>query len=139
MVKVAWWIEVTFFWSTCFTKISVLMFYRRLVRNTYSNRFKIAIWCGIGFLVLYTIVYQALAMLTCRPLDAFWMQYSGTYHKKFSCWPNETQVKIVISAGCLSVLTDLYSVVLPASLLMKIRISKRQKSGLIFVFGIGFL
>jgi hypothetical protein len=39
-------VEVLFFWSTCFTKVSVLMFYRRLVEGTLSKKFRLAIWAA---------------------------------------------------------------------------------------------
>jgi hypothetical protein len=39
----------------------------------------------------------------------------------------------------MSVITDFYSVVLPAVLLLRIKMTKRQKIGLVFIFGLGFL
>jgi hypothetical protein len=43
------------------------------------------------------------------------------------------------AAGGLSVVSDFYSVMLPAVLLMRIRINRRQRFGLIFIFGLGYL
>jgi hypothetical protein len=57
----------------------------------------------------------------------------------FYCKPVETQVITAKLIGALSVVTDFYSVVLPAFLVMQIRISGKQKMGLIFIFGLGML
>ena len=43
------------------------------------------------------------------------------------------------AAGGLSVVSDFYSVMLPAVLLMRIRINRRQRFGLIFIFCLGYL
>lgn len=67
------------------------------------------------------------------------MQYDPTYQKSFTCFSNESQIKTAYLVGSLSVVTDFYSVVLPAWLLMRIKISRRQKVGLAFIFGVGFL
>lgn len=114
------------------------MFYRRLVEGSCSMNFKRSVWAGILFLVIYTVVFQILAMVTCNPLEAFWMQYDPNY-TGYKCMSNDAQIKIVTVAGALSVVTDFYSVILPASLLLRIRISRRQKMGLLFVFSVGFV
>ena len=41
--------------------------------------------------------------------------------------------------GALSVVTDFYSVLLPAALVLQIQISRKQKIGLFFIFGLGML
>ena len=57
----------------------------------------------------------------------------------FKCSPRTTQVHIAKLVGALSVVTDFYSVLLPAALVLQIRISRRQKIGLFFIFGLGML
>jgi hypothetical protein len=117
------------------------MFYRRLVSGTYSLRFKWAIWTAIGFVIAYTIVFFILVMTTCTPLEAYWRQYDSawTLSHRYHCSKNKYQVRLSELAGALSVVTDFYSVMLPAALIMRIRINKRQKYGLFFIFGVGFL
>jgi hypothetical protein len=57
----------------------------------------------------------------------------------FRCEDQANQVVIAKLIGALSVVTDFYSVVLPAALVMQIRISRKQKIGLFFIFGLGML
>jgi hypothetical protein len=44
-----------------------------------------------------------------------------------------------ILCGVFSVFTDWYSVTLPAILLLRLRITARQKYGLLFIFGMGYM
>jgi hypothetical protein len=118
------------------------MFYRRLVVGTYSQNFKWAIWVAIAFVIAYTISFFVLLFTTCRPFEAVWRQYDPSWlatHPHFYCADNGITTKISELAGALSVITDFYSVMLPAVLIMKIRVTKRQKYGLFFIFGMGFL
>jgi ABC-type Fe3+ transport system permease subunit len=119
------------------------MFYRRLVAGTFSKRFKWALWIAMAFVVITTVVISALLLTTCRPMHAWWMQYDLTWNTlnkdKMYCTPVKDTVAVGRLAGSFSVITDFYSVMLPAVLLMRIRINKRQRWGLIFIFGIGYL
>jgi len=82
-----------------------------------------------------------LLLTNCDPVKATWMQYdhawTRTHHYK--CVSNHFLVAASLAAASLSVVTDFYSVMLPAALLMRIRINKRQRFGLIFIFGMGYL
>lgn len=117
------------------------MFYRRLVSGTYSQTFKWAIWAAIAFVIIYTIIFFCLLITTCTPVEAIWQQFSFEWVEKhkFKCASDAKIVAASKAAGGLSVVTDFYSVMLPALLLMRIRISQRQRYGLMFIFGIGYL
>jgi hypothetical protein len=137
--QLAWLIAQLFLVSTAMTKLSVLMFYRRLVDGTYSKRFKWAIWVAMGIIIASTITFIVLLYFTCAPYQAYWRQFDATYTTTFVCQSSNVLVRISRLIGSLSVITDFYSVLLPAILLMRIQISKKQKLGLMFIFGLGFL
>jgi hypothetical protein len=128
-----------FFASTSFTKVSVLLFYRRFVVGTYNKRFEYLIWAAIGFVLVYTIVFSILIITACSPVEALWMRYDPAYTHPYKCIEIGIQVRLAKLAGALSVITDFYSVILPSTLLLRIRISRRQRMGLLFIFGIGFM
>ena len=150
-------VEVLFFWSTCFTKVSVLMFYRRLVEGTLSQKFRVAIWAAskllhlrqplkmlissVAFVIAYTISFFVVIVVACDPIRAIWMQFDLKWRAEndFTCTPQATQVHIAKLIGALSVVTDFYSVLLPAALVLQIQISRKQKIGLFFIFGLGML
>lgn len=137
--KISFQIEVLFFFATCFAKISVLLFYRRLVAGTYSTTYKWILWCSIGFVVIYTITFFAVIYASCIPIEALWRKYDPTYTTPYRCTSPGQAYSLSIVIGALSVVSDLYSVLLPTLLLFSLSISVRQKVGLMFIFGAGFL
>lgn len=129
-------------WSICLTKVSVLMFYRRMVQGTYNPKFRWAIWGAIAFVIAYTVAFFVLTFTSCRPFVALWQQYNPDWLAKnphFFCADIVIATQLSQLIGALSVVTDFYSVMLPAVLIFKIQITKRQKYGLLFIFGMGYL
>jgi hypothetical protein len=78
----------------------------------------------------------------CLPVKANWLQFDtigwASTHD-FKCASRTTQVTIAKVIGSLSVVTDFYSVMLPAALVIQITINRKQRIGLFLIFGIGFL
>ncbi|KAK5010914.1 hypothetical protein LTR28_006946 [Elasticomyces elasticus] len=70
------------------------------------------------------------------PLDAYWKAFDLTYTGKYHCANTSVSNPFV---GTLSVVTDIYSVVLPGILLRNLRIPTQQKIGLNIIFGLGAL
>jgi hypothetical protein len=129
-----------YLFSTAFTKISVLLFYRRLVQGTCSRRYKYAIWAAMGFVIVYTFVFVVLLLVTCKPIQATWLRLDPTYSPtRYHCGSNDLMGKVSDLGGALSVVSDFYSVLLPAVLLLQIRITSRQRWGLMAIFSVGFL
>jgi len=133
-----WILEFFVIYSTHFTKLSVLLFYRRLVAGTVSKKFKLAIYLAIFFVVASLIIFTVLLFVTCKPFTYEWTQYSTVVHQGV-CVDTNTTIAGAVIQGSFSVISDLYSVLLPAALLLRIRISKRQRWGLMFIFGLGFM
>jgi hypothetical protein len=135
-------VEYFYLYSTACTKLSVLMFHRRLVEGTVSRGFKLAIWCAILFVLAQTITFSVLVLSSCQPIPMIWYQYIPQWvaaHPEASCAPQHRIIWISYLSGALSVFSDFFSVMLPGALLLKIQISKRQKWGLMVIFGVGFL
>jgi hypothetical protein len=135
-------VEYFYLYSTAATKLSVLMFYRRLVEGTVSRGFKLVIWGAIFFVLAQTLVFSVLVLETCKPVPMIWYQYIPQWvadHPGAYCKPLSLTVSISYLSGAVSVFSDFFSVVLPGALLLKIQISKRQKWGLMVIFGVGFL
>lgn len=122
---------MTFAWGTGFVKVSVLLFYRRIQSGTFNRPWLIAIYGAIVFTLLSTIVMAVLLAINCLPTEAYWMVYSFHWHKDYTC---SRVISINAVAGGLSLLSDLYSVVLPCIMLQGLEISRKQKIGLNLVF-----
>jgi hypothetical protein len=106
----AWLSEMSFLISTCCTKISILLFYRRLVVGTFTKRWKYATFGAIVFTALYCIAFSLALILNCHPLDAYWKAYDLEYMETYHCINTKPLNPV---AGLLSVISDLYAVFLP--------------------------
>jgi len=75
---IAWLAEFAWLISTCCSKVSILLFYRRLTKGTFSRRWKYATIGAIIFVVFYCIAFVLVLVLNCRPTEAYWKSYSYT-------------------------------------------------------------
>jgi hypothetical protein len=116
----------------------VLLFYRRLVKGTFSRRLRSAIWAAIIFVILYTIVFVVCLLTVCFPLDSIWNQFDPTYTKKYHCVSLNAQILPARISGGMMVFTDFYSVTLPAILVFRLSLSQRQRIALVCIFGMGY-
>jgi hypothetical protein len=133
-------IETIYLVSTSTTKISILLFYRRLARGTVSTPFMYAVWVAIASVVLYFFYFFFALLLTCNPVEAYWIQIDPVWyaqHKNtFKCSGEATN--LIISA-VISVVHDFVACGLPALLLWKLKIPKNQKLALGGLFSVGLL
>ncbi|KAH9826755.1 hypothetical protein Tdes44962_MAKER03298 [Teratosphaeria destructans] len=132
----AWLGELSFLVSTCCTKVSVLLFYRRLTQGTISKRWKYAIVGAIVFTVLYGLAFVLSLIFTCSPTASYWKAFSGTYTVDYTC--TDTTALNPLS-GALSMFSDLYAVLLPMSMLRHFDAPRRQKVALNVIFSLGLL
>lgn len=122
------------------TKLSVLLFYRRLVAGLCSRKFKWAVWAAMIFAVVIAFTFLVILITGCHPLSAYWEKYDFVHPiSKYHCPSDNATAALGKAAGALSVFSDFYSIMLPAVLLMRIQITRRQKYGLIAIFSVGYL
>ncbi|QDS77437.1 hypothetical protein FKW77_006708 [Venturia effusa] len=136
--------EVFYMWSTCMTKISILLFYRRLAIGKISNRFLYTIYAAIAFVFVYFITFHLTLFFHCRPFQSYWKQVdirwyfrhkgSATRKADFVCTSEGADL---IASGIISILQDFIAVVIPMALFWELRVSWNQKIALGIVFGIG--
>ncbi|KAF2720942.1 hypothetical protein K431DRAFT_247912 [Polychaeton citri CBS 116435] len=133
-----WMAQVLFNFSSCATKISVLLFYRRMVVDIPSRKWRYAIYTAIGFTAIYCMGILIALLTICRPIKAYWLAYDLNWHKPYKCVKAEALDYVI---GILSVVSDLYSVALPCVILQyyHLNIPRRQKIALNTVFCMGTL
>jgi len=128
--------------GTSCTKVSILLFYRRLVDGVFSRRLKWSVWSAILFVVLYNVAFIAFSLAECTPVQSSWKALEPTYHGAHKCVSPRAVEVSAIAISAISVITDLTTVTLPAVLLFtmtKIRFSRRQRIALIVIFCFGYL
>lgn len=121
------------------TKISILLFYRRLAAGTYTRKFLWATHIGIIYNACYMLSFCLALIFLCNPTDAYWMSFSPKWvmkGHKYKC--AHENVSLPFSGG-FSVIGDAYSTLLPILLIQNLQMSQKQKVALYSLFASGFL
>lgn len=135
-------IELMYLFSTALIKISILLFYRRIVRSSYSPAFLWAVRGCIGFVTCYTAAFTFTLFLGCRPLPAFWKKVDFVWvmaHPEGKEWQCFNEAANVIAATVLSVVQDFIACLMPTIIFWKLSLPFRQKAALSVIFGMGIL
>lgn len=136
LALLVWLGEFGYLFGSCMVRISILLFYRRLVAGTFSKRWKIAVFVAIGFTVAWTLAFILALFLNCTPFEAYWKAFDPTYQKDFNC--ADTSVINALS-GAFAIPGDLYAVGLPWAMTWKLQMPRRQKIALNAVFSLGLV
>ncbi|KAM0699321.1 hypothetical protein Q7P36_001368 [Cladosporium allicinum] len=139
LVLCMWLGEFSFLVCGGCTKVSILLFYRRLVTGTYSKRYKWLIWFAIAFTIAYTFTFCVVLLANCTPTSAYWMAFDFKYAltQDYQCM--DTSV-INAMAGVCAAISDVYSVALPCFLTWQLNsVPKAQKIALFGIFSLGLV
>jgi hypothetical protein len=129
-------LEALYLTSTAATKISILLFYRRLSTGTVSNGFLYSVYAAIAFVAVYYFIFMINLFVGCQPIESFWLQVNPFSQDKYHCINEATNM---IAAAAISVVQDFLACGMPMVLFWKLRIPFRQKIALASIFGVGFL
>lgn len=132
--------ETLYMASTCTTKISILLFYRRLASGSVSRGFQWALYLAMASVVVYFVIFQTLMFVSCRPLFSYWKlaDYIWLSNNKDNFQCLDEGILLVISA-IVSAVQDFIACGLPMILFWKLRIPIRQKIALGGIFALGIL
>ena len=86
MARVTWIAELAVLVCSGCCKISVLLFYRRLVGGTYNRYWLIAVFVAIGFTAAWAIAFIIMLFINCSPMEAYWKVSIMTGCLFASCW-----------------------------------------------------
>jgi len=131
--------EMLYMVSTSTTKISILLFYRRLVSGSVSHTFLYSVYVAIAFVVAYFGVFFFAGFGQCRPISTIWMQGDYLWYLRnkdtLHCLDEGA---MVLSSAAVSTFQDFLACGMPLVLFWQLRISTRQKVMLGAVFSVGF-
>jgi hypothetical protein len=133
-------LEATYILATGLTKISILLFYRRLVSGSVSRGFVWAIRASIFSVAAYILTFENTLIFGCRPIYAYWNQVDPVWRttpaNTYSCL---NEVGALYAANITSIVQDFLTFLMPLVLFSKLQLPIRQKVVLSGIFGIGFL
>lgn len=126
--------------STCTTKVSILLFYRRLVSGAVSRAFLYCVYASIAYVAVYFVIYFLALFGICVPLSTYWKQADWGWYEansnSFHCLP---EGKMLISSAVISASQDFIACGLPMILFSTLQMPRRQKIALSMVFMVGIL
>jgi hypothetical protein len=134
-----WWIiEFCNLLGTGFTKISILLFVRRISLTSANEWLSWSLLATIILVALSTVVFEISLFIECRPLGAFWLQVNPIWRmtEQYHC---ANEGKKLLAAGIVSVIQDFLVTTLPLFLIWNIQLTRSKKTGIIAIFGIGYL
>jgi hypothetical protein len=133
-------LEALYIFSTVTTKISILLFYRRLVSSSVSRTFRWIVYAAIAFVAAYFLAFIPLTFSECRPIEAAWMlsdiKWWWEHEHSVSCINEGLSLSI---SAIISATQDFIAFGLPLTLFSKLKIPPRQKIALAGIFVVGFL
>ncbi|KAK6428193.1 hypothetical protein LTR95_015667 [Oleoguttula sp. CCFEE 5521] len=88
------------------------------------------------FTILYTLALVLSLLLGCKPIEAYWKYFDLDWQQPYKC---KDFTFFNPLSGCLSVIGDLYSVVLPVLMTRRLDAPRRQKIALNIVFSLGLV
>jgi hypothetical protein len=126
--------------SSVTTKISILLFYRRLAAGCVTKRFIYAVYAAVAFVLLYFIIFFFMLFYQCRPLNAFWKQVDYFWYdankNNFIC---TDEGAVLVASAVISAIQDFIACGMPMALFRKLRIPRKQKLALGCIFAVGIL
>lgn len=128
--------EVMFLLSSSCTKISILLFYRRLVDRSYSKWIQWSIYIAIGFTMVYLLAISLFLATFCSPTASAWQSLDLNYSKAFRCADRAVVDPLV---GVISAFSDIYAIALPELVVYRLKMPRKQKLVLYAIFGAGLL
>jgi hypothetical protein len=133
--------EATYIASTSLTKMSILLFYRRMSDGAISSVYRYVGWASIAFVAAYMVTFTLTTFLGCRPLSAFWNEVNIKWvitHTEGVDYRCANEPAILLAASATSIVQDFLACGLPLPLFWKLQLPRRQKIALAAVFSVGF-
>ncbi|KIW07510.1 uncharacterized protein PV09_01475 [Verruconis gallopava] len=136
-----WVLNLLYLFQTAFTKTSILLFFRRVGRDTVSRKFKWTVWSSMAFILVYSLVLLIIYVSDCFPVSAVWMQYDSHWASthQFNCASLSQHIGTAWTDGLLAVITDLLTVSLVSWFFVRRRVSGTSRVPLILALVLGYL
>ncbi|SRR6266480_30058 len=135
-------LEIVYIAATGLTKISILLFYRRIVDTSISKWLKWAARASILFVVMYMVTWTFAILLGCRPLDSYWLAVNADWRKSnvrgvdWQCYNEGVSTAV---ANAVSIIQDFLTCGIPMFIFWRLQMSRQQKIALAILFGVGYL
>ena len=114
-------------------RFSAILFYNRIFEPRNTN-YRYYIWVALGLNTLWFLAFGTVAIVPCRPIEAFW----NTPLLLPSSYKCSSTLGIQLSSGITSVFMDLMVLILPMPRLWRLQTSLRKRLRVLFIFLMGY-
>lgn len=115
-------------------RVAFLIFYLRIFKPIRHVRYMV--WIGVGVVVTFCIAFVIIDIVACAP----WPSEHGDWSAPSLIDRCERiAVDLITAASYMSVITDLYILIIPMHQLPSLNLSKRRKIGVGMLFLTGLL
>lgn len=135
-------LEIVYIAATGLTKISILLFYRRIIDMSISKRLKWAARASILFVIMYMGTWIPAILLSCRPFESYWLAVNLDWRKMnvrgvdWQCYNEGVSTAV---ANAVSIIQDFLTCSIPMFIFWRLQMPRQQKIALAILFGIGYL
>ncbi|CAG7915446.1 unnamed protein product [Penicillium olsonii] len=130
-LNLAW--EMLFALASCFTKISLLWFCRRLISKGTHRLYNWLFIIAMVFVGFNNMLFVFLSIFQCSPIHAYW---EIIHTEPYYCM---SDVGIIFSGSVINIITDLMVTTLPMPLIWSLKLPARQRLAVISIFGLGVI
>lgn len=124
---------LTYMWAMSAIKASILLFYYRLFNINRALRW--TVYFTLCFVLGWHVSYFFALIFQCTPVAYFWdRSIPGGHCVDHGALNNNT---LSVSNSAFNVFTDLMCLIAPLPVLIKLRLSKFKKAGLLLIFFLG--
>ncbi|KAK5704703.1 hypothetical protein LTR17_021659 [Elasticomyces elasticus] len=131
--KIAFVAKLMFTLAATFTRLSLICFYYRLVKDSGLRRFKWVLHGSVAWTVAVCITFVCETIWLCVPINAYWdFPPSATAY----CLDDG---KVMLGGGVINCFSDLLTTVLPIPIIARLQMPLRQRVGVCVLLCLGFI
>ncbi|KAI7281442.1 hypothetical protein KC345_g4156 [Hortaea werneckii] len=131
--KIAFVAKLAFVFAATFTRLSLIAFYYRLVKDSGLRWFKGVLHASLAWTVAVWVCFVCQTIWLCRPVEAYW-QYPP--NPDAHCLD---EGKVMLGGGVINCVSDLLTTVLPIPIVMRLQMPLKQRIGVCVLLCLGFI
>ncbi|USW48445.1 hypothetical protein Slin15195_G017640 [Septoria linicola] len=130
---VAFTAKLLFVGASTFTRISLICFYYRLIKDSGITWFNNVLHASMFFIVGLGIAFTCIGIWLCNPVQSYWIfPPMGTH----TCMDEGTAT---FTIGIFNCVADLLCTLLPIPLVWRLKMPVKHRIGVCFLLGLGFI
>ncbi|KAK3701660.1 hypothetical protein LTR37_015312 [Vermiconidia calcicola] len=129
---VAFAAKLTFTLAATFTRLSLISFYYRLIKDSGVKWFSWVLHVSMAYTIAVCVKFVALTIWLCSPVESYWIFPPIAGH----CL---SEGKTMLGGGIINSVSDLLTTILPIPLVMRLQMPLKQRIGVCVLLCLGMI